>query len=917
MTMPFKDLDHLSIPFQHIIEATENFTTIIGKGGYGPVYKGQMSISGETELTTVAIKRLDTKISGQGLKEFLTEIQLLSRYKHPNLVSLLGFCNQGPEKALIYEYAHRGSLDKYLSRAENSTCQLTWKQRLNICIDAARGLDHLHNHVSKHERVIHRDVKSANVLLGNNWKAMIADFGLSKIGRANEKDSFLITNACGTLGYCDPSYQHTGILTKESDVYSFGVVLFEVLCGRLCFFKDVEGKQRLLPQLAQSYYKKNKLNRIIDPTLREYMDSNSMKKFSRIAYQCLLDDREGRPSMDLVLQELEKALLLLLFSSGDEISNHEISSEVNLSRGNWKRLPKSWDQDAPMNLCLGSSFDTLVKLLQSFSDKKKSLENNVSQFGGSYISDWVTVLTLSKKVTSWAEDTSGRLVYEFAACITVVISRVAQRLKANSVAIKDSGVETKGLKEILDHAIASGVIDTLLSCLVTCGTSLTSGSSNLLHAACEVCEAIWSLIDAFDQIQSTTENATIFPLSSMNSYSLNRINIKGDDNEPIDGKDYENIVEAMKEAFLRYEAIRVAIFYCLRQRSEASWSSVIQIILRCYLNNDSVARVLCGLSSSSSVGGGGDNTIISEVFSLISLCASFDRDPQQKDTNNLKSKVSDPRDLVFHSCLLSASVAQSIDDTQGGNTAVIMLTSSPETQQSRLSDLAHHYSMCNGQQNFQPHSMSAMLALAYMCSLENNESDATSIREIIVPLIPPSAILCDYLRMSITSAQGIKIMLSYWHGFRDGCVILLFFKLYWGGPLSIQDLAGGREISQSLIELLGNKHINEIGLSPLGVSWTLVSLLFMGLEGGSSCFRQMLMLLSSEHVITLSVLISDAHLRLLKCWGGPGGGKNGVTKTVNYVVGLLGFPFVASEESSELGDMDKYIQILLEVNFVI
>ncbi|XP_071704126.1 receptor-like protein kinase HERK 1 [Rutidosis leptorrhynchoides] len=195
--MPFKDLEHLSIPFEHIIEATKNFITIIGKGGYGPDYKGQLSLSGETKLTTIAVKRLDTKISGQGLKEFLTEIQLPSRYKHPNLISLLGFCNQGPEKVLIYEYAHRGSLDKYLHNAsQNPTFTLTWKQRLNICIDAARGLDHLHNHVAQHERVIHRDIKSANVLLDSNWRAMIADFGLSKLGRANEKDSFFITNAC-------------------------------------------------------------------------------------------------------------------------------------------------------------------------------------------------------------------------------------------------------------------------------------------------------------------------------------------------------------------------------------------------------------------------------------------------------------------------------------------------------------------------------------------------------------------------------------------------------------------------------------------------------------------------------------------------------------------------------------------------
>ncbi|XP_071704149.1 putative receptor-like protein kinase At5g39000 [Rutidosis leptorrhynchoides] len=388
--MAFINLDHLSIPFEQIKEATKNFTTIIGKGGYGPVYMGQISLSGERELTTVAIKRLDARISGQGLKEFLTEIQLLTRYKHPNLISLLGFCNQGPEKVLIYEYAHRGSLDKYLRTSSDSTCQLTWMQRLNICVDAARGLDHLHNHVAEHERVIHRDIKSANVLLDSNWRAMIADFGLSKIGRANENETFVFTDVSGTKGYVDPAYHRSGILTKESDVYSFGVVLFEVLCGRSCFYMDIVSKQRLLPQLAQSLYREETLNRIIDPTLSEYMNTNSMKKFSRIAYQCLLEDRQGRPSMDVVLLELEKALKLQentdkarvsltnreimeklyshvayttrndlytnpsnevlvnrgneLLYRGDEGNIHEIQSEVTLSQGNWTPicLPESW-----------------------------------------------------------------------------------------------------------------------------------------------------------------------------------------------------------------------------------------------------------------------------------------------------------------------------------------------------------------------------------------------------------------------------------------------------------------------------------------------------------------------------------------------------------------------------------------------
>nr|XP_043609186.1 uncharacterized protein LOC122581101 isoform X2 [Erigeron canadensis] len=300
-----EDLKSLLIPFGDIKEATKNFTTEIGKGGYGHVYKGELLLSGK--LTTVAVKRLHdlpVGISGQGLKEFLTELQLLTRYKHPNLISLIGFCNEGEENILIYEYAKHGSLDKYLSTAE-SRRTLTWKRRLDICVDAARGLNFLHNEAAANERVIHRDIKSANVLLDENWKAMISDLGLSKLGRANENVTYLITNACGTDGYCDPVYRKSGILTKESDVYSFGVVLFEVLCGRLSFI-DVHNESRFLPELAQSCYKKGQINEIMDPELQNQVDSDSLKKFSQIAFKCIHNTRKQRPSMRWVLKKLEE-----------------------------------------------------------------------------------------------------------------------------------------------------------------------------------------------------------------------------------------------------------------------------------------------------------------------------------------------------------------------------------------------------------------------------------------------------------------------------------------------------------------------------------------------------------------------------------------------------------------------------------
>nr|XP_043625019.1 receptor-like protein kinase FERONIA [Erigeron canadensis] len=187
ITAFIKESKHFFIPFQVIENATKNFTTILGNGGYGIVYKGELLLSGE--LTSVAVKRLDSKISGQGFKQFLTEIQLLSRYKHPNLVSLLGFCDEAGEKILIYEYAEHRSLDKHLT-VSKITHPLTWERRISICRDTARGLDYLHNGIPTNHQVIHRDIKSANILIGHEWKVMIADLGLSKIGHANEDDYY-------------------------------------------------------------------------------------------------------------------------------------------------------------------------------------------------------------------------------------------------------------------------------------------------------------------------------------------------------------------------------------------------------------------------------------------------------------------------------------------------------------------------------------------------------------------------------------------------------------------------------------------------------------------------------------------------------------------------------------------------------
>ncbi|KAJ0495261.1 putative protein kinase RLK-Pelle-CrRLK1L-1 family [Helianthus annuus] len=296
-----KQFEHLKMHLEGIKSITNNFANenYIGMGGFGSVYKGEIVHS--TGQIMVAVKRLD-RVFGQGDPEFWKEIMTLSLYKHENIISLLGYCDDNGEKILVYEYAHNGSLDMYLNNTE-----LTWIQRLEICIGAAHGLAYLHNSVGTHQRVLHRDIKSSNILLDENWKAKISDFGLSKFGPVNKKYSFLYTSAVGTIGYCDPLYIETGLLTKESDVYSFGVMLFEVLCGRLCMDNN-NAKHRPLIGLARQSYEQNTIDDIVFDRIKDEVDPEALKVFTTISYQCLNRDREQRPLVTDIVSALETAL---------------------------------------------------------------------------------------------------------------------------------------------------------------------------------------------------------------------------------------------------------------------------------------------------------------------------------------------------------------------------------------------------------------------------------------------------------------------------------------------------------------------------------------------------------------------------------------------------------------------------------
>ncbi|KAI0530729.1 hypothetical protein KFK09_000277 [Dendrobium nobile] len=292
------------ITLADIMKATNEFSKshIIGDGGFGTVYKASLP-----ENQVVAIKRLNSGRHFQGDREFLAEMETIGKVKHRNLVPLLGYCVFGEERFLIYEYMENGSLEQWLRKQADADGTLSWSIRLKICLGAARGLSFLHHGFVPH--IIHRDMKSSNILLDQYFEPRVADFGLARIISACE--THVTTDLAGTFGYIPPEYGLTMKATAKGDVYSFGVVLLELLTGRTPTGQEEEKGGGNLVEWVRWMEGFGLVDEVFDPSLSPInLWREQMMCVLRVAKMCTTDEPAKRPTMIEVVNHFKEIQMM-------------------------------------------------------------------------------------------------------------------------------------------------------------------------------------------------------------------------------------------------------------------------------------------------------------------------------------------------------------------------------------------------------------------------------------------------------------------------------------------------------------------------------------------------------------------------------------------------------------------------------
>ncbi|KAJ9549552.1 hypothetical protein OSB04_022095 [Centaurea solstitialis] len=314
--------------FRELAAATKNFRpeSLLGEGGFGRVHKGRLESTGQV----VAVKQLDRN-GLQGNREFLVEVLMLSLLHHPNLVNLIGYCADGDQRLLVYEFMPLGSLEDHLHDLPPDKEPLDWNTRMKIAAGAAKGLEYLHDKANP--PVIYRDLKSSNILLDEGYHPKLSDFGLAKLGPVGDK-THVSTRVMGTYGYCAPEYAMTGQLTLKSDVYSFGVVFLELITGRKAIDNTrAPGEHNLVAWARPLFKDRRKFPKMADPLLQGRYPVRGLYQALAVAAMCLQEQAATRP----LIGDVVTALTYLASQTYDP----EAARTERSNRGSGSGTPRS------------------------------------------------------------------------------------------------------------------------------------------------------------------------------------------------------------------------------------------------------------------------------------------------------------------------------------------------------------------------------------------------------------------------------------------------------------------------------------------------------------------------------------------------------------------------------------------------
>lgn len=348
---------NMVISIQVLRSVTNNFSevNILGRGGFGTVYKGELH-----DGTKIAVKRMESGVvSDKGLTEFKSEIAVLTKVRHRHLVSLLGYCLDGNERLLVYEYMPQGTLSRFLFHwQEEGLKPLEWMKRLTISLDVARGVEYLHG--LAHQSFIHRDLKPSNILLGDDMRARVADFGLVRL--APEGKGSIETRLAGTFGYLAPEYAVTGRVTTKVDVFSFGVILMEIITGRKALDETLpEESMHLVTWFRRMHINKDTFRKAIDPAID--LDEEKLASISTVAElagHCTAREPSQRPDMNHVVNVLSSLAELWKPVDLDSEDIYGIDLDMTLPQAlkKWQAIEGNSNLDDSSSFLLGSRDDT-------------------------------------------------------------------------------------------------------------------------------------------------------------------------------------------------------------------------------------------------------------------------------------------------------------------------------------------------------------------------------------------------------------------------------------------------------------------------------------------------------------------------------------------------------------------------------